>query len=493
MPINAEKKQFYKTCEIKITSKNEVSTKLELTEEEATSVIIENAIPFLEIEECGTSEVRYGGKVYFTVVTGLNGVKKTEAGVEFMYKEQAQKVNAGDLVIGDATVDNVKVTVKNGIVTASAVLIYTATVYQKQEESYLYSLEGANVKKAEVNSLLFPTKYKSNFTVENEFEVPFVIADVLYHEERVKLTSVSAGIGSVIIEGEVELSMLIKTHEGGLVRHVKCLPMRYEGDASDVLPSSIISVCACVKGANLSVTSYEQTSKSTVSAFVNVGFSGLIYEVEQLRFISDAYSIKNELILDKKEYKTTEITGVKCTAVKAETQGSLKIKENAGLICPLFVKIESVETSETPSGLNLNGVASATVIISNEGVFETVKVPVNYSTRLEESCLVKNVTPCNLEASVSGGKISVTFDLNLTLVSTENKATYALFEVQEGEERPVNDSAISICVPKESDTLWDLCKSLGALEEEVLKLNPELNFPLTGDERVVIYREINKE
>jgi hypothetical protein len=47
-----------------------------------------------------------------------------------------------------------------------------------------------------------------------------------------------------------------------------------------------------------------------------------------------------------------------------------------------------------------------------------------------------------------------------------------------------------VFIPTAGDLLWDVAKSLGVSEEEVLKTNPDLQFPLSGEERIVIYREI---
>ena len=40
--------------------------------------------------------------------------------------------------------------------------------------------------------------------------------------------------------------------------------------------------------------------------------------------------------------------------------------------------------------------------------------------------------------------------------------------------------------------MWDICKTLGVSEEDILKTNKDLQFPLTQGERIIIYREITK-
>ena len=46
------------------------------------------------------------------------------------------------------------------------------------------------------------------------------------------------------------------------------------------------------------------------------------------------------------------------------------------------------------------------------------------------------------------------------------------------------------CVPFENEDLWSLAKRLSVCPEQLVSTNPELQFPLTGEERIVIYRQL---
>ena len=56
-------------------------------------------------------------------------------------------------------------------------------------------------------------------------------------------------------------------------------------------------------------------------------------------------------------------------------------------------------------------------------------------------------------------------------------------------ERRTSGSAISVFIPKAGDGLWEISKELGASGEEITSTNPDLSFPLTGEERIIIYRQ----
>ena len=55
-------------------------------------------------------------------------------------------------------------------------------------------------------------------------------------------------------------------------------------------------------------------------------------------------------------------------------------------------------------------------------------------------------------------------------------------------EKQINESAISVYIPMQGEGLWQLSKRLNIPPEKLLETNHDLQFPLSGDERIVIYR-----
>ena len=56
-----------------------------------------------------------------------------------------------------------------------------------------------------------------------------------------------------------------------------------------------------------------------------------------------------------------------------------------------------------------------------------------------------------------------------------------------------NDNAFSVYVPYKGEELWDVSKRIGISPDELIACNPELDFPLSGSERILIYRQKIKE
>ena len=60
--------------------------------------------------------------------------------------------------------------------------------------------------------------------------------------------------------------------------------------------------------------------------------------------------------------------------------------------------------------------------------------------------------------------------------------------IEGGADIPENECAISVYIPESGDGLWEVSKKLKKPPEEVSRCNAELEYPLCGDERIVIYR-----
>ena len=71
----------------------------------------------------------------------------------------------------------------------------------------------------------------------------------------------------------------------------------------------------------------------------------------------------------------------------------------------------------------------------------------------------------------------------------EHLTVRAVCAAEEGEPLLECDAAVSVYIPRAGDGLWELSKRLKKPPEEVLKSNPELEFPIREGERVVIYRK----
>ena len=78
--------------------------------------------------------------------------------------------------------------------------------------------------------------------------------------------------------------------------------------------------------------------------------------------------------------------------------------------------------------------------------------------------------------------------LKITAGDGEEKRVRYVADACGGAEKTRPTSAVSVFIPEAGDGLWETAKRLSEDPEVIEKSNPDLNFPLSGSERIVIFR-----
>ena len=97
--------------------------------------------------------------------------------------------------------------------------------------------------------------------------------------------------------------------------------------------------------------------------------------------------------------------------------------------------------------------------------------------------------PSVVTARVRNGEIELETYLELSYCRYQTEKFSCVEDVVEMGQRNRVDCAISVFVASRGDEIWDVAKRLGSDEEEILKYNSDLSFPLDGDERIILYRQ----
>ncbi len=490
-------KSTFSKC-INVSNKNKAECKLGIYEDETLNVLSVDASTYLTSTEISDGEIRYSGKAVFCAVC-YNGteIKKYEAGVEYSYKFP-YTLAGNDCKLNFCSVDAVDVTVNalNGILTAKTNIVFNGEVCCLLQTSQISVNNGdflTKKRQSEYNEEI--ARVEKQFKVQDEFEMPNLIGDILCHNERVFLTGCQSGIGCVIYDGEIELTAVIcKRDEKEPIVKKRRIPFRLESELLDAMPSNICVGYATVNGACLNVTVDESKSKSVVVVEIDLNLEGIIYDNLVFNYAVDAYSCECNLKNTMQNYKLEKIIGNNCALQKINSELAFT-SQNSRLICVVSDKIENIEYCKNNNALNVKGALSISMLLSSDGAIncKTALVPFEASTEITGTC-VKNVrcTVTDLEVIESGEKFIANFTLRLYYTDMVCQEVAVLTAVEEGSKKEQNDSAISVYIASKGDTLWDISKALNVSEQVVMETNGELEFPLTGQERIVIYREKGK-
>lgn len=481
-------------CGRTITNKNKAECKLNITEEEAAGVISVKAFSYLLSAEFAGGEIKYGGRTVFTVVySDGSSFKKTEAGVEFGYKFPVKGDENAKILYPEVRSYGAEIKIANGIVTAVCDICFSCVLSEECESEYLSSVTGAYLKTITCEYGVTVGRTNKEFKAEDEFDTNVLIGSVLTHTEKAYVTSCQCGIGSIICDGEIELSMTVlplgSESEGTLLS--KKIPFRFESEMPDAMPQNAVTAKAFVKGANLKVFADESKNKSTISAEITLSIIGAAHETVTFTPSTDAYSLENELKIDFSDKKTCVYTGTGYFDKKIETEISPELKEDEKIVCFTDVSLTGEECFINGKAVTVTGVAEIDAIISGgKPRGEKYAVPYEFSFETEGDAKFFGFEATDLSLDVTGNKTAVSFTVRTVYFTGRVNTVKIIKGVEEGACKKASTAAVSVCISSAGDDAWDVAKTLGTTESAIKELNSDLEFPLVNDERIVVYREL---
>ena len=235
----------------------------------------------------------------------------------------------------------------------------------------------------------------------------------------------------------------------------------------------------------------EEKNSSTVVFGCDLDVSACVYESKTLMLPRDVYSVTNEISIKKDVVQLS--CPVACFSSSERVMGvtDVEIDDNADVVCVIAERIEGL--SEIAENQNVVGSVCATVIFQDEngklyGKEASLPFDVSLNVRPDGNYTVKAV----IEGFNYRARSSVDFEAVIRFCFTEysNQSFDAITGLEIGDEKVENSNAISVYVASKNDTLWDVCKHLGVSAEVISELNPEVSFPLTGNERLIVYRTL---
>ena len=202
----------------------------------------------------------------------------------------------------------------------------------------------------------------------------------------------------------------------------------------------------------------------------------------------DAFSRKNELKLNFAEESVCPSKEIK---VYSERVGGLcATKAKLDYTCA-FLAAAAPRAEFARSGDGVEGSVTATLLYEQNGEIRATEVNLPFTVTLNGlgECNAVNIAVCGVNMrQCSEGECEAEAVLKIAASECLSENVKYVCGVEEGESVPVNDCALSVYIPAAGDDLWATAKRLRQSPQEIETTNPELSFPLTGKERILIYR-----
>lgn len=359
-------------------------------------------------------------------------------------------------------------------------------VFAPAERSYLSQAEGAVVKSENVN-LCTAITFSGESEVEDEFDCN--AEDVLVPAAEAIVLDCNAHAGVVEVNGEIYLTMLAM-REGAPVSLDRVIPFRCELSCEEALLSRKAFCRAQIIEINVNAKVNEDKGVCGVEIAARLGFSGSFYEEEETPVLADAFSCENNLNLSFAEENSYPCAGYKVYSERVS--GLCATKAKLDYTCSfLATATPRAEFAKTESGVE--GSVTAALIYTQGGEVHSTEVNLPFAVTLSGlGSADVSIAVCGVSVRQRAeGECEAEAVLKISAAErAERKAKY-IVEATEGEKAQISDSAVSVYIPCKGDGLWETAKKLKRAPEDIQSTNPELTFPLSGKERIIVYRSLS--
>lgn len=332
------------------------------------------------------------------------------------------------------------------------------------------------------------------FTLNDEYSTGVKVDDVLLYDAKAIVLGVSNDDDKLQVSGQTEIC-LAYTSDGEVYTKNITLPFIQQTAVSG--NDLTAEVTAKIKDNKLVIEGDEKDN--VFKTYVTVALCGFAMQTQREEVIKDLYSPSNKLELSHSQSSYLKQTGMR--KFEERISGSVAVDENDSV----QNVVSAIVTQNTLSSLVAmndellaEGVVNTSVIYQNsDGENKCVQIELPYSLQFPAEGISKGdvlsgnaiATDCTYKRK-RDKEVEITLAIVIGVCSARKVETSAIASVQEGEEIERNDSAVTIYLPDKGETLWQVAKTLGASIESIREQNPSLANEMSGDERIVVYREI---
>lgn len=487
----------------KLLSETNAECRTDIPADGVEKVLSVSAHAVLTGEEVTAGQFRYSGRAVFCVayLAADGAVRKTECGAEF---SNSVKTDVEDPATSrtEIHVSRAVAEKSGGILVVRAVISAETRFFAERRGKALVGGENLIVKKCGMKRVKETRLPAAVYPLEEEFELNYAVGDAILHSAKAVVTAVQCGVGTVICDGELILTVcfLQKIENSDILKETRTFPFRMETEAEDALPACPADCEAALRGLSLNINVDENTGRSTVRVNAEIALSCACFEESEAEYAADCYSPLCEVKYSACECNAECVSGEKTPEKRVSGRGvfSSPLEAGARLMCCANEKI-TLTSVTAGDAVSVEGVLEATAFLKDiDGKVFSVPLEAPFSAVLEYDV---GDDRYRVDAAVCecGARISSLESFEMDALVKFRIRTYrktgekVVGEVEEGEEKKPAASAVSVYIPLEGEELWDVAKRLNSSPETIAEINADLIYPLSGNERIVIYRQEKKE
>lgn len=471
---------------------------------EIAKILCANAKSFIVNAECGDKEITFGGNVNFQVIyEDENGVANgLDYTADFKDKFNNNEITSTAIPIVSSSVVDVNTNINGNDIKVVAIVEIVVEIIKNLEVNALTGAMGSNVftnlETLKVSSFagVLSDKFDSTYDIEIKDNVSKVlevccspyIESVTPFEKYVKVLGGANIDICYVTSGE---QSLLRTQQA---------KVKFEQEVAldNLTENSCVQSMLNINNALIKITTNIDTDYAIVNLNLPYEYCGYAFNQKEMEVVDDIFSTDTYLNVNTEGFNTL-VCGGKIN-VEQKVSGSVESEDRiVDEILGTCSNTITVATTFVENGnMVLEGVASTTVLYLNKESNSTysmvVEMPFSLSENvgeIDDSFIpVVNVSLGEVSAKVKRGKeieVSATLFVFADFYKTISEAV--ITEVSEADEKPENMCVLTIYVVKPNETIWDIAKQLNVSPDSLLEQNPQIELPLVGGEKLIVYRQ----
>lgn len=326
------------------------------------------------------------------------------------------------------------------------------------------------------------------------------INSVIVAEARLLHVKKTAGIDCVHIGGDLVCDLVCTAPDGLLVSYRTVTPFEEEAACHGARDDFATVGTLTLDGVKVEVLEGEST---TIELRYDVRYSVKVFSEQSVTVVTDAFSPTDELI---KTVTGVEINRPAADVTAEETlDGSVTLKDemppadNILAVCGSKCNISDCKSDD--GRVTVTGMVTGSIVYysaeNNAVASAAFELPFSVATGVTASPAASVFCTAEVASTTvrirRGNELDIKAEVCFDLSVTEKTAVAVISDLKIGEPLPQNDSAFSVYIARENESLWDAAKALSLTPEQVVLSNPDLTFPLKGGERVTAFRHLEKQ
>lgn len=477
-----------------------VECRTEIESSEVKKIINLSASGDIVSAEIHNGKILYKGKViYFVCYEDVEGdIRKAEYGCEFNGEAEVPCEVMDYRIDASVVVEKTDVNLSSPKFCATSYVLLSLGVKCCGQVEALTGGNGLISNGENIETLESLGVRETSYEIEEEFEISTEVKEVINHKAEAIITSCLSGVGCIIVDGEAYLSLLLlkdgETKE--IIKEQRAFPFRVEIESEEAMPANqaVASVKVVDFKTDIAVSGGE--GRSFAEAKLKLRFTAEAFDARAHNISVDAFNIEENVAFEKTEACIE--TPCDCRTLSQGISGVANVEEigeNARICATTGEYVEIATVSQTENEVTVSGILSLNTLLKDtDGRFFSRKSQIPFEVKLDAPCAVKinrlqTVVRSSTAKIISAQELEIQAELIFLLNCSEEKKFTVINGVTPCGKKQCENSAISIYLASENESLWDLAKRLNVCPEELLNSNKELQFPLTGEERIVVFRQ----